>query len=362
MSLKKKEATKACEILGVSNEQISFLNAGDGRLDCIKKDEKVIREKILCLIEKYQPDSILIPWRRDHHSDHVATNKLVKDIVAKKNILIVEYPVWLWKKGLSEDWPDKKEVLPYRLDIDSVKILKKKAVFSHESQTTKLIHDDDDGFILTQELLEPFFSKYEYFFFPSVKKPTVGKEYFDELYSKDLDPWNFETSHYEHQKYIKTLNSISDRKINHALEIGCSNGVFTALLAPYCKNLLALDHNEIAIESARVRCLKFPQCQILQWDITKGLPDNNFDLIFLSEIGYYFEYKVLKKILADIFSSLLPGGILVMVHWTSYVRSYPLTGLEVHEYFKNNYSRCFKLSTEVREDLYELLVWEKLEK
>ena len=92
------------------------------------------------------------------------------------------------------------------------------------------------------------------------------------------------------------------------------------------------------------------------------MPDKNFDAIFLSEVGYYFNYNLLDKIFEDIFLALSPGGVFVMVHWTSYVRSYPLTGKQVHNFFRLNYSCSFELIKEIKGDLFELVVWEKLAK
>lgn len=182
------------------------------------------------------------------------------------------------------------------------------------------------------------------------------------MYSSDVDPWNFESSDYERKKYAKTIEVISNRKLCNVLELGCANGVFTALLAPYCIKLLAVDFNKTILRSARKRCTNFSQCTFLEWDITKGLPESNLDAIFLSEIGYYFDYDLLDKIFYDILMALRPGGVFVMVHWTSYVQSYPLTGKQVHDFFYINYSSSFELVTEVLEDLYELVVWKKLAK
>lgn len=153
-ALRKNEAINACKILGLPEDDIFFMNAGDGCLsNFVNKDISI---KIKNLIEEKEPDSILTPWRRDHHSDHIATTQLVREAAAKKDILIVEYPVWLWKKGSINDWPKKGEILPFRLSIDSIRSVKKNAIFKHKSQTTRLISDDPKGFILSPEFLEPF--------------------------------------------------------------------------------------------------------------------------------------------------------------------------------------------------------------
>ena len=360
--LRKSEAINACKILGVKEENLIFLNAGDGKLaEKFRNDDPVINE-LKQLFQQKEPDTIFAPWRRDHHIDHVAAYNLINKAAESLESTIVEYPIWLWKKGESADWPAKDEVLVFRLKIDSVKEIKKAAIQAHISQTTNLIDDDPEGFILTEDLMQPFIGNYEYFFFPAKSKPAVSETYFENLYANNDDPWDFETSNYEQEKYHKTIAAVSGKSFENALEIGCSNGVFTRLLAPKCKDLLAIDLSQQALKSARKRCAGLSQCKFMQWDISNGLPGSNYDAIFLSEVGYYFDLERLGIIFKNITNSLQSGGILVMVHWTAYVRSYPLTGQQVHDHFRKNYSKRFKLLNSERAELYILEVWEKTEK
>ncbi|MFV8226479.1 bifunctional PIG-L family deacetylase/class I SAM-dependent methyltransferase [Christiangramia aquimixticola] len=360
--LRKKEALKACEILGVAKSEVIFLNAGDGKLFSFVEEGAAVYGKLKDILEKTHFDTLFVPWRRDHHIDHIATNKIIRKAAQGLDLIIAEYPVWLWKKGSQEDWPVPDEILPFRLNIEGVKPKKMEAIYSHRSQLTNLIDDDPDGFVFTEDLLKPFLDDNEYYFFPQEEKPPVKKEYFDELFSKDNDPWNFETSRYEQKKYQKTLDALPERDYKNALEIGCANGVFTNLLAERCNQVLALEHNANALDAARKRAGDRQNCRFLKWDISKGLPEENFDLVVLSEVGYYFKKDQLLEIYRDIEEALLPGGIFIMVHWTSYVREYPLTGLQVHELFENEYSKKFKKLNAHREELYDLVVWEKLAK
>jgi LmbE family N-acetylglucosaminyl deacetylase/protein-L-isoaspartate O-methyltransferase len=357
--LRKREANRAAEILGVKEDRLIFLNAGDGRLQNLENEDKVV-EQLAVIINNEKPDTLFIPWRRDHHSDHLATNKLVYKATKEMELLIAEYPVWLWKKGRVEDWPKNGEVLPYKLPVKSVKTRKFEAIMAHASQTTRLINDDPEGFILTQELLQPFLREYEYFFFPNKEKPSVDKSYFRELFLKDPDPWNFETSSYEKAKYENILKVLPSRKYRNALEIGCANGVFTSLFAPQCEQYLGLELDGKALEKAKERCAELSNCKLLQWDVKNGLPLGKYDIILFCEVGYYFEKKKLQQIFRSIYNALQPEGYLVMTHWTPFVRSYALTGLQVHETFEKEYSTEFQLYHSQRKDLYELKVWKKL--
>ncbi|SDR85800.1 bifunctional PIG-L family deacetylase/class I SAM-dependent methyltransferase [Christiangramia echinicola] len=361
-SLRRKEAIKACETLGVSREYLIFLNAGDGKLADYSDENNPVSTQLSEIFRQKNIDTLFVPWRRDHHIDHLATTRLVKDSIKDQEMVVAEYPVWLLNKGKEEDWPRKKEMLPFRLAVGELKHKKEMAINAHESQTTEMISDDPDGFILTRELLEPFLGDFEYFLFPSEPKPGIPESYFDELYSEDDDPWDFETSPYEKRKYKTTLAAIPEKEYTKALEIGCSNGVFTSMFAPECKSLLALDLNDAVLGSAKNRCKHLAQCEFLKWDVSQGLPGTGYDIIVLSEVGYYFEKSKLRSLYKNIQRSLLPGGILVMVHWTAYVRQYPLTGRQVHEIFTEKHDGSFNLISSQREELYELMVWEKLEK
>ncbi|HST73796.1 MAG TPA: SAM-dependent methyltransferase [Acetobacteraceae bacterium] len=86
-------------------------------------------------------------------------------------------------------------------------------------------------------------------------------ETFDRIYAADADPWKFTTSRYERKKNAATLAALGDRRFA-ALEIGCSIGVSTRLLAWRCEALLAVDVAEAALADARRRCAGLPGVRI----------------------------------------------------------------------------------------------------
>jgi SAM-dependent methyltransferase len=125
-----------------------------------------------------------------------------------------------------------------------------------------------------------------------------------------------------------TIAALPSRQFGHALEIGSSIGVLTALLAERCDDVLALDISAAAIESARSRV---PQnVELRHADASVAFPAGTFDLIVLSEVGYYFSAAVLDRVVGDIASALAPGGTLIACHWRHPVDDYPLSGDAVH--------------------------------
>lgn len=162
---------------------------------------------------------------------------------------------------------------------------------------------------------------------------SLAPDYFDRVYAAKADPWDFETSVYEADKYTETLAALPRPRYRRALEIGCSIGVLTEQLAERCERLLAVDVSEVALDIARRRCAGLPQVEFARMQIPAAYPDGLFDLVLLSEVGYYWSAADLKRAHDAIVASLEPGGELLLVHWTPPVHDYPLTGDDVHDAF-----------------------------
>lgn len=162
---------------------------------------------------------------------------------------------------------------------------------------------------------------------------SLPPTYFSRIYQRRSDPWGFETSAYEKDKYDLTLNSLPRSSYQSALEVGCSIGVFTASLVTRCDRLLAIDVSELALERARTRCVAFPHARFEKMQFPEEAPEDCFDLILLSEVAYYWEYAGLVRAADELAARHLPGGHLVLVHLTEFVPDYPRTGDEVHDFF-----------------------------
>jgi len=162
---------------------------------------------------------------------------------------------------------------------------------------------------------------------------STAPAYFERMYADQDDPWRFETSEYELRKYAATVAALPQARYRNALEIGCSIGVLTALLAPRCNELLAIDVAEKALETARARCRAWPQVSFRRMHLPAEYPAGSFDLVVLSEVGYYWSERDLTLARERIVAGLAPGGHLLLVHWTEPSADYPLTGDVVHQKF-----------------------------
>jgi hypothetical protein len=79
-------------------------------------------------------------------------------------------------------------------------------------------------------------------------KRSLDAEYFDKLCAASADPWNFETSEYELNKYRATAKALGSKRFRNALETGCWIGVLTSILADRCANLLSVDVSPEALK------------------------------------------------------------------------------------------------------------------
>ena len=167
--------------------------------------------------------------------------------------------------------------------------------------------------------------------FAAMPTTSLNPSYFDQVYAANADPWSFETSDYERAKYAATLAALPTANYERAFEIGCSIGVLTEQLAKRCEHLLAVDVADAALARARQRCAGLPQVMLQRLQVPNEVPGGDFDLIVLSEVGYYWSMDDLQHALDWMFGAVRSGGHLVLVHWTPVVADYPLTGDDVHD-------------------------------
>ena len=162
---------------------------------------------------------------------------------------------------------------------------------------------------------------------------SLDAEFFNKMYQQNEDPWDFENSAYEREKYEATLRAIPKETYENVFEIGCSNGVLSEKLTKIAKRLLAVDASGIAVRNATNRLKSFSFVEVKEMIIPENFPDEKFDLILLSEVGYFLSFEDLQIARDLMIEHLLPNGHLLLVHWTPFVEEFPLTGDQVHDLF-----------------------------
>ena len=139
--------------------------------------------------------------------------------------------------------------------------------------------------------------------------------HFERLYRSNPDPWGFATSPYEQAKYRHTLNALPHGRFLSGLEIGCSIGVLTGMLATRCDRLLGVDIVEAPLQAARMRCADQPRVRFERMHVPAEWPADRFDLMVFSEVLYFLSAGDIGRCTDHVANTLLPGGIVVLVNW-----------------------------------------------
>jgi protein-L-isoaspartate O-methyltransferase len=160
---------------------------------------------------------------------------------------------------------------------------------------------------------------------------ATSRQFFDLKYIAEEDPWHFSSSAYEQDRYATTIRALSGRRYKRAFEPGCSIGVLTAWLSSICDEVHATDISPVAISRAMQRCRGLANVVFECAALPAALPEAVFDLIVLSEIGYYFDDQQLKQLTSNLARRVEHGGVVVGVHWLGVSTDHLLAGDQVHE-------------------------------
>ena len=159
---------------------------------------------------------------------------------------------------------------------------------------------------------------------------AVDAGYFERLFASDEDPWAFKSRWYEVRKRALTLACLPAARYASAYEPGCANGEFSAALADRCDALLVSDGNDKAVEIARRRLAAAPHVTVERGWVPEDWPSASFDLIVLSELGYYLDARSLPALASKARESLRAGGTVVACHWRARIDGCLLGGDAVH--------------------------------
>jgi len=186
-SIRVNEALAASQKLGVEEKDVQFLEFKDSELG--NNQESAIL-KVIDILLQIKPDEIFIPYHRDDHPDHSATNSIVVSALQTygRQLVVNEYPVWFWRhwpwvrcsdirfgiKSISSGLNLLKD-FHCSVYIADVLELKHAALSQHRSQMTRLIPDPQWGTLSDLsygEFLECFFQDHEIYY----RYPFLGSE------------------------------------------------------------------------------------------------------------------------------------------------------------------------------------------
>ena len=157
-------------------------------------------------------------------------------------------------------------------------------------------------------------------------------DFFEAKYQRaaDSDPWQFATASYEVQRYEAIMQALNGRRYSRAFEPGCSVGVLTEQLATVCDQVDAYDFSLTAVAAAKARCAHLPGVAIHCEALSSDAPWASFELIVLSEIGYYFTAGDWRELIKAMVDQMQPGTVLLASHWLGTSADHVQTGAAVH--------------------------------
>lgn len=146
-------------------------------------------------------------------------------------------------------------------------------------------------------------------------------EYVHAMYAGSDDPWQIGAGFYERRKREIVLACLPQQRFRSAFEPGCGTGELTLPLAERCDRLLAADLVPRAVQLARQRLgSSYDKAGESGVEIRQlGLPDwpsdRRFDLVVLSELGYYVSPSDWRNAIGRMAETLLESWTVVACHW-----------------------------------------------
>jgi cyclopropane fatty-acyl-phospholipid synthase-like methyltransferase len=177
--------------------------------------------------------------------------------------------------------------------------------------------------------------------------------HFDRLYQRSQDPWQFRSSPYEREKYNATIAALPARRFRAALEIGCSIGELTRLIAGRADGVHGVDIAAAALARAEERCADLPQVRFTQMTVPAQWPLGLHDLIVLSEVLYFLTADDIGKLAERVCQSITPGGIVLLVNFLGETGD-PTSGDDAANIFIAATAGALQVDLQVRHEKYRL--------
>jgi SAM-dependent methyltransferase len=142
------------------------------------------------------------------------------------------------------------------------------------------------------------------------------RERVERLYRNQEDPFGFnrDLERFRFERAIDFVRRAADgSRFPRVLEIGCAEGMFTRVLAPYCDSLVAVDLSPIALDRAKHVCSDLTNVQFAEWDVRQDPINGPFDLIVATGVlEYILRPSTLRNAKDRITAGLSSHGYLLL--------------------------------------------------
>lgn len=314
--------------------QLIHLGLPDARLS---QHEESLRQAI---VEHADENTLIVaPWTDDGHNDHDTVGQAAGQARDTTGSAVVHFPIWLWQWSSPETLPWQSMVAAEISRKGNWR--KRSALEQYRSQSTPMAKGwgEPAAPILGPTLLSRARRLIETLIDPDGCLPRLGyidqaqrsaarTSTLDHMYDGGSDPWGNTVSFYEDRRRALILGALGRRTYGRVLELGCADGYLTAALTQRADEVVAIDTSKPAVAAAR---LAAPTAIVKESTMPDGIPSGRFDLVILSEVGYFLHPTELVATLRRAREALLPGGELLLCHWQHPTKAVPLDGVLVHE-------------------------------
>ncbi len=308
---------------------ITYLGIEDGR--AADHETEVTRE-LVAVLGDARGTLLVAPWRHDAHPDHEAVGRAAASAARRTGARLVETPIWFWHWGRPDDapWADLRAL---ELSPEAVE-LKARSVAAHVTQVGPLSEAEGDETLLLPDFLAHFAGSAERYVEQAPSDAAL-----ELLHAEHDDPWGVDTRWFEQRKRDLTAAVLPHARFRRGLELGCSTGALAAVLAARCDELVALDSSPTAVAAARRRLEGLPHVQVARADLPSGWPEGRFDLVVVSELGYFLSPVDLDTLIDRAAASLTPDGHVVLCHWRHEIEGWVLDAAAVRARFRERLGR-----------------------
>lgn len=277
----------------------------------IREQPDTLRDALVARFDATAGRSLLVaPWRGDGHRDHRVAGEVAETLAAgRDDVTLLSYPIWAWHwddaAAPTAPW-DRARALPLSPDVLD---RKRTALTAHRSQVLPLSPAPGDEPVVDDRHAAHHLRDTEWFLGTTASR---SRESFDAHYARKPEGWDFDGSWYERRKRAVTMAALPRERYRSALEIGCATGVLTAAIADRADDVLGTDIAAAPLARAQVRA---PGARFLQAALPDDWPEGTWDLVVMSEVGYYLSATDLDRTIDHVLGSLADDGVLVACHW-----------------------------------------------
>ncbi len=99
--------------------------------------------------------------------------------------------------------------------------------------------------------------------------------------------------------------------------------------------VLAVDASAAAVAAARRRTEDLDHVEVQHRLLPEDWPDGRYDLVVVSEVGYFLSPVDLDELVRQVANGLAPDGVVLLAHWRHPVQGWPLDCAAVHRAFES---------------------------